>query len=177
MTKGLGALPIDIKISAQIHLSSENIKRETMQDEWLSTNLISSDAGFFSRFRHTLFNFGIQGKYTRNNNKLSSQNAITSSHDEVTGRASLRFRWKDFNATLAGDYSFVIEDKLQRDVYDIDVNMTYKIGNFDLGLRAKNILHLRKNEWWESTADAIMFSKSLYRRMPGYILVSLRLKF
>lgn len=177
MTKGLGALPIDIKISAQIQLSSENIKRETMHDEWLSTNLISSDAGFFSRFRHTLFNFGIQGKYTRNNNKLSSQDAITSSHDEVTGRASLRFRWKDFNATLAGDYSFVIEDKLQRDVYDIDVNMTYKIGNFDLGLRAKNILHLRKNEWWESTADAIMFSKSLYRRMPGYILISLRLKF
>lgn len=177
ITKGLGSLPIDAKISSHVHSTSESVKRNTVKYENLSSDLVNADIGFFSRFRHTLLNFGIQGKYERSDNKLSAADAITSSYEELTGRASLRFRWKKFNAMLAGYYSFIQEEKLLRDMYDFDVTMSYQIGNFDLSVRGKKLLHLRQNEWWQSTADINMYSSTLYRRMPGHLLLALRVKF
>ena len=78
---------------------------------------------------------------------------------------------------LAGYYSFIQEEKLLRDMYDFDVTMSYQIGNFDLSVRGNKLLHLRQNEWWQSTADINMYSSTLYRRMPGHLLLALRVKF
>lgn len=177
LSKGLGSLPMDAKVSVNYHSSVESTRYNNEQGGTLSNDLLNADIGFFSRFRHTFVNFGVQGKYTRDAGRFSAQHAITSIDEEVTGRASLQLRRGKFQAAVAGYYSFAKEKEFERDVYDFDVTMSYRLGNSDLSLRGEKLLHLRVNEWWQSSSKVGVYSRTLYRRIAGHLLLSLRVKF
>ena len=56
---------------------------------------------------------------------------------------------------------------------DFDASAGYKWEHLELKADVVNALHLRKREWVEESLTEVLRSTAVYRKMPGYVLLSL----
>ena len=56
---------------------------------------------------------------------------------------------------------------------DFDASASYKWEHLELKASVENALHLRKREWVEESLSEVLHSTAVYRKMPGYVLLSL----
>lgn len=171
LSKGLGTIPMDLKLRTQYVGSTLNMIRFE-SDEVINTQIVTGTMELVSRFLHIPFNFELAGHLSHSLSEFQKSN-LSSWNREMGCNATLHWDRNKFAMSLTGKFNRTQNASRKHDFVDMDVSMKYSLKKFDIWLIANDLLHINKNEWMEEELSATLKSRALFRRMPGYLLLML----
>ncbi len=172
VTKGLGSSSIDLKSTLSYANTSLYLKRNDLLDK-LQVHGIIGRIALQSRYRKVPINFEVEINYDRLNQKFI-QSDMSAWKEEFGGWLSLFSNIDKLHISVTGKASRIRENLTSHNFFDLDFKIRYCWKKFDLQLSGENIFHLKNNDWIRNTLTPSYQSSTLYRRIPGNILLSLR---
>lgn len=76
--------------------------------------------------------------------------------------------------SVKGKWDNISDTNYSISLFDIDLELRYKLGRFTLGINGCNILHMDDNSWLAQKVTSVSDIQTRYRRLPGYLLASLQ---
>lgn len=172
ISKGIGALPIDVKLQGQFIHSNYNF-RHNLQDDICFSNKVEGSLSLSSRFRSFPVNFEIGTTIDDGTTKFS--HSTSHSHMREIGlKGKLHWSHKKLFTSITGYTNSLSFNGEKRMFRDIELQLKYQLSSkCELSLRGKNLFHLYKNEWKIETLSPSAYTSKLYSRLPGHLLLSL----
>lgn len=172
ISKGIGALPIDVKLQGRFMHSNYNF-RHNLQDDICFSSKVEGSLSLSSRFRSFPINFEIGTTLDDATTKFS--HSTSHSHTREIGlRGKVHWAYKKIFASIAGYTNSLSFNEERRIFRDLELQVKYQLNTkCELSLRGKDIFHLHKNEWKIETLSPSAYSSKLYSRIPGHLLLSL----
>lgn len=168
--KGIGLLPLEVKLRGNYVWGNSNVLIASMPDV-ITYQYYSVRLEFISRFTSSWINFELQGFFGHDDQHQRARDVKVTTMD-YGAEAQCHFRVKSFTATLAGEYSHVQEASRHRHFYDVSAQLRYSWKFLELRLQANDILHLRSNEWIREDLGTVSYTREIYGRMPGSIIMT-----
>lgn len=175
ITKGLGVLPVDAKLSGTYLLVKQNSQQYSVEDIFQMQRL-NARFDLVSRFHDFPLNAELAVRCDTYD-YLFHNSGATSWSREYGGEATLHLNTGNFSFSVTGKSNRIDDDVLQRYFTDIDFALKYKFEKFELRLRGENLFHLRENEWLRESLSPTIQSSVLYRRMTGFVLGTVAFNF
>lgn len=172
LSKGIGSAPIDIKLTPKVSFTSTKISSNGNIGQFKDATY-GSGINIASRFHKLPLNFDISGTWQQNNQSLSVPDihATTSSYGvALTGILSI----KQFTMTLRGKWNRISDTNYSISLFDTDLDITYRLGKFTLGIEGRNLLHMDSYDWLVQQVTSVSEIQRQYRKLPGYLMASLR---
>lgn len=172
LNKGLGSIPIDVKITPKVSITTS----KTSSNGNVGLLKYATYGGGFnvtSRFHSFPINFDLSGTWQRNHQSLSAPDIHTTTSCYGLGAKGI-FSIKQFTMSVKGKWDNISDTNYSISLFDIDLDLRYKLGRFTLGINGCNILHMDDNSWLAQKVTSVSDIQTRYRRLPGYLLASLQ---
>ena len=171
LSKGIGTLPLDIKLSGKYTLSKHNLMRVDKEDELINKR-VDAKLDLISRLYQSPVNFEIGVRFSRLDQKFTYSD-IHSWNQEFGGFATTHVNIGNFVFSVSGKSNRIEDAEAKRYFRDLDFSLKYKLSKLDIKLQGENVFHLKDNEWMKEILTPTVQSTILYRRLPGHFLLSL----
>ncbi len=170
-TIGLGNWPLDVSMKGTYDYVGSQAKYQGRVVDITTGNTVGY-LGLLSRLYDSPIDFEVGATYTYQDNRISgrSRNAW---YQDWLGRAAAYLAVGRFSLSLAGKGIWVRSSSYTQRFLDFDSSASYKWEHLELKASVENALHLRKREWVEESLSEVLHSTAVYRKMPGYVLLSL----
>lgn len=165
----------DLKLAAQYTQTASNLVHLGEEDE-LQIQRFSTSFTAMSKFRQSPVNFELEAKYAPAVQHFDHGQARSNSQD-LGGHAMLILGKGPWACTITGKYARTTDTQHEREVFDADLNMRYKFKKLELKLIGHNLLHINNYEWLSETLSSVVQSSSVYRRIPGHLMLALGWQF
>lgn len=176
LTKGLGVLPLEIKIKPSYSYSIWDYYNAADTGQMFAHST-SPRMSLASKFKSFPLNFEIGGGYSFYY-KDFMEKRINNFEHEWNADLALHFAYKGFNLSPRVYYESFLYGSIRRDIIDVDVTASYTfLKDWHLSLVAKKIRRLRTNQWYSTYFGSINQSRKLYHALPGYVMLSLSYSF
>ncbi len=172
LSKGIGSAPINIKLTPKVSFTDTKISSNGNIGQFKDVTY-GSGINIASRFHKFPLNFDISGTWQQNHQSLSVPDihATTSSCGvALTGILSI----KQFTMTLSGKWNHISDNDYSISLFDTDLDITYRLGKFTLGIEGRNLLHMDSYDWLVQQVTSVSEIQRQYRKLPGYLMASLR---
>lgn len=174
ISKGIGSLPLDVKISGAYTFIEYNLVRIDETDV-LNNKSIDAKLDFVSRLNRSPINFEVGLRFNRLDQKFTHSNIFLYNR-ELEGIATLHLSVGNVLLSVSGKSSRIEDEEVKRSFGDLDFSLRYRLNKFDIKLTGENVFHLRGNEWIKKILSPTVQSTVLYRRLSGYVVLSLSYK-
>ncbi len=169
VNKGLGFMPADLKLNVGNSWLNSN-SMISGEEFSVRNSVFSSSAEILTRFKYQL-NAGVSGGYEHINTK--AYHGSTNDMDDWYVQAKLLYARKRWKGNINLRYSHLKNNYGAYNVTDLGFALSYSVKAFTLRCSAENILNLSGSEWSGVSTSNILTSTSIYKKMPGNLLVSL----
>ncbi len=174
VNKGLGRLPIDLKLSSKFNWTSLFVSSFNQLGK-LITSEPTVTLGFTTRFQNFPANFdcSVYSSWLHQHLSYSDMKSTTTQWGASIKTTFSKNRW---NLSLTAKYDCAYDGINNLRFPDLDADVRYKFGSrheWEVSVTAQNLLHLRNYQWDSSSVTPIMAAYTTYRRLPGYLLCSL----
>lgn len=174
VNKGLGRLPIDLKLSSKFNWTSLSVSSFNQLGK-LITSEPTVTLGFTTRFQNFPANFdcSVYSSWLHQHLSYSDMKSTTTQWGASIKTTFSKNRW---NLSLTAKYDCAYDGINNLRFPDLDADVRYKFGSrheWEVSVTAQNLLHLRNYQWDSSSVTPIMAAYTTYRRLPGYLLCSL----
>ncbi|MBQ9254306.1 MAG: carboxypeptidase-like regulatory domain-containing protein [Bacteroidales bacterium] len=174
LNKGFSFLPIDVKLSGGVNTSKSETFLNNVKDEINSLNY-NMNLGISSRMK-TIFNFTLGAGFVKSNYDYKVSD-ITNDMLEKNLNGSIIFVYKKLRGNIHMSYAYADNSMLDKNYYNLGFRVEYQIKKWCLHINGDNILNLNNTEWVSISATPLYTSTTVFRRMPGYILMGVGYKF
>ena len=173
----LGFVPVELKLSGNYGHSSQDGKVNGVEMRQLSDNY-SGSLSLVSRTKKRI-NGEIGGKVGFSDRKYDRGSSLSNQSWQWGGNARLSYAHNNWKGYLYCNYSMMetLLDNGERDVWDLGFSVTYKFKHAEIWLQGINLLNLNKIEWEETSMNAIYTSTTVFRKIPGSLLLGVAFKF
>lgn len=175
LSKGLPKLPIEGRLSLGYDFLHFNLMQGSKEDTY-SQHSATSRLSFVSRILQWPVNFDLGGFYNRTE-RTYLQSGLNLWDHSYGGHLTLLLNVGAYSLSLTGHTARIQDGSYSRSFSDFDVFTSYRFNSrFQLFIASKNTLHLRGNTWLSEYISPNYSSSVLYKRVPGYIMLGMKVR-
>ena len=116
------------------------------------------------------FNGEISGNIGLTDNKVTTLNNRL---QEIGGKASCSYADDHWRASLNAGYSQLMNRLDDMDLWDLGFSVSYRFKHWEIWLQGSNLFNLNETEWMEVSMNPVYTSTTIYRKIPGSLLLGL----
>ena len=172
VSQALKFIPVEARLSGRFSRSANEGK---VNGEKVPTLYDNYSTGLFLMTRNKgRINGEISGNYSFSNSKLTTLNNRL---QQISGKAKCSSADKHWKASLHAGYSLLMNRLDDIDICDLGFSVTYKFKRLEIWLQGTNLLNLNKIEWVQINMNPVYTSTTIYRKIPGSLLIGLAYRF
>ena len=96
---------------------------------------------------------------------------------EIGGKASCSYADDHWRASLHAGYSQLMNRLDDMDLWDLGFSVSYRFKHWEIWLQGSNLFNLNETEWMEVSMNPVYTSTTIYRKIPGSLLIGLAYRF
>ena len=116
----------------------------------------------------------ISGNVGFSDNKLTK---VNNRMQQISGNAKCSYADEHLKASLYANYSLLLNRLEDMNIWNLGFSVTYKFKHLEIWLEGTNLLNLNKIEWVQIDLNPVYTSTTIYRKIPGSLLIGLAYRF
>ena len=172
VSQALKFIPVEARLSGRFSRSANEGKVNGEKVPTLYDNY-STGLSLVTRNKGRI-NGEISGNFGFTDNKLTT---LSNRMQHISGKAKCSYADDHWKASLHAGYSLLINRLSDIDICDLGFSVTYKFKRLEIWLQGTNLLNLNKIEWVQINMNPVYTSTTIYRKIPGSLLIGLAYRF
>ncbi len=166
--------PIDFSANLSAHKFTSQMFIDDILKESKNT-YFSVGGGLSSRFKRR-WNFELEYGYKTNHHKVENSH-IDFSSNTWSIREKILYAHKQLTGNVRLGYWKTSSQIFKNDLWDLGFDIRYKIKNIQLFISGENLLKLNGYDMTDVSFSSFYSSQTIYRKMPGHLLLGLSYQF
>ncbi|MBR4511445.1 MAG: carboxypeptidase-like regulatory domain-containing protein [Bacteroidales bacterium] len=172
VSQALKFIPVEARLSGSFNRSANEGKVNGEKVPTLYDNY-STGLSLVTRNKGRI-NGEISGNFGFTDNKLTT---LSNRMQHISGKAKCSYADDHWKASIHAGYSLLMNRLDDIDICDLGFSVTYKFKRLEIWLQGTNLLNLNKTEWVQINMNPVYTSTTIYRKIPGSLLIGLAYRF